>query len=386
MKGVSNDVFSKAESFLRVCYQEMEMTEKLQTRLEEVKNEIHRSGTYYHTIDELTHGARMAWRNSNRCVGRLYWKTLKVIDARHLSEEDDIFSALEHHIQYAFNNGKIRSTITVFRQKLPNEKEGPRILNQQLIHFAGHLQEDGSVIGDPVEIDFTEWCKQSGHVFENTSFEVLPHAIQWPGRDQRVKKITLPEGIIIPISHPEYEWFQDLGLFWYTVPIISEMMLEIGGICYTAAPFNGWYMVTEIGSRNFGDAHRYNMLPVIANKIGLDTKKQNTLWKDRAILELNRAVLHSYEKAGASISSHHESSEQFIQFEESEQRRGREVTADWIWIAPPMSTSSLKVFHKYYENTILTPNYFYQDPVIGKPKPELPYDCPFHSKSLQNKD
>jgi hypothetical protein len=178
------------------------------------------------------------------------------------------------------------------------------------------LQEDGSVIGDPVEIDFTEWCKQSGHVFENTSFEVLPHAIQWPGRDPRVKKITLPEGIIIPISHPEYEWFQDLGLFWYTVPIISEMMLEIGGICYTAAPFNVWYMVTEIGSRNFGDAHRYNMLPVIASKIGLDTKKQNTLWKDRAILELNRAVLHSYEKAGASISSHHESSEQFIQFEE----------------------------------------------------------------------
>ena len=86
MTSVNNDVFSKAESFLKVCYEEMEMTEKLQARLEEVRNEIHRSGTYYHTIDELTHGARMAWRNSNRCVGRLFWKTLKVIDARHLSD------------------------------------------------------------------------------------------------------------------------------------------------------------------------------------------------------------------------------------------------------------------------------------------------------------
>jgi len=378
----NNEIFLKAESFLKVCYQELEMTEKLQDRLEEVKNEIQQSGTYFHTNDELTHGARMAWRNSNRCVGRLYWKTLKVIDARHLTDEDDIFKAMEHHIDYAFNNGRIRSTITVFRQKMPNEKEGPRILNQQLIHFAGHLQEDGSVIGDPAEVEYTKWCKQQGHVFENTPFDVLPHGIQWPGKEQKIKTFTLPKDVIIPITHPDYDWFNELGLFWYAVPIISEMMLEIGGIFYTAAPFNGWYMGTEIGSRNFGDAHRYNMLPVIANKIGLDTKNDNSLWKDRAILELNRAVLHSFEKAGVPISSHHESSEQFIQFEESEHRRGREVTADWIWIAPPMSTSSLKVFHKYYDNTIITPNYFYQDAVIGKPKQVLSYDCPFHKKSL----
>ena len=274
MASVNNDVFSKAESFLKVCYEEMEMTENLQARLEVVKNEIHLNSNYYHTIDELTHGARMAWRNSNRCVGRLFWKTLKVIDARHLSDEDEIFKALDYHIKYAFNDGKIRSTITVFRQRMPDEKEGPRILNQQLIHFAGHLQEDGSVIGDPVETDFTQWCKGNGHVFKNTSFDVLPHAIQWPGKEQRIKMVTLPEGVIIPIAHPEYEWFEDLGLIWYAVPIISEMMLEIGGICYTAAPFNGWYMVTEIGSRNFGDATRYNMLPIIANKIGLDTQKK----------------------------------------------------------------------------------------------------------------
>jgi nitric-oxide synthase len=97
----NNEIFLKAESFLKVCYQELEMTEKLQDRLEEVKSEIQQSGTYFHTNEELTHGARMAWRNSNRCVGRLYWKTLKVIDARHLTDEDDIFKAMEHHIEYA---------------------------------------------------------------------------------------------------------------------------------------------------------------------------------------------------------------------------------------------------------------------------------------------
>jgi nitric-oxide synthase len=39
------------------------------------------------------------------------------------------------------------------------------------------------------------------------------------------------------------------------------MKLEIGGIEFTACPFNGWYMVTEIG-RNLADTNRYNKLPV----------------------------------------------------------------------------------------------------------------------------
>ena len=40
------------------------------------------------------------------------------------------------------------------------------------------------------------------------------------------------------------------------------MMLEIGGLEFTACPFNGWYMETEIG-RDLGDLNRYNKLPVI---------------------------------------------------------------------------------------------------------------------------
>ena len=40
------------------------------------------------------------------------------------------------------------------------------------------------------------------------------------------------------------------------------MMLDIGGLQFTAAPFNGWYMSSEIASRNFGDEYRYNLLKV----------------------------------------------------------------------------------------------------------------------------
>jgi nitric-oxide synthase len=54
----------------------------------------------------------------------------------------------------------------------------------------------------------------------------------------------------VELSHPELDWFIDLGLRWHAVPAISNMRLCIGGISYPAAPFNGWYMGTEIGARN----------------------------------------------------------------------------------------------------------------------------------------
>lgn len=57
-------------------------------------------------------------------------------------------------------------------------------------------------------------------------------------------------------------WFAELGLRWYALPAVSNMLLEIGGLEFPAAPFNGWYMSSEIGTRNLCDSHRYNLLPV----------------------------------------------------------------------------------------------------------------------------
>lgn len=59
-----------------------------------------------------------------------------------------------------------------------------------------------------------------------------------------------------------YEWFKDLGLKWYGLPAVSNMLLEIGGLEFTACPFSGWYMGTEIGVRDFCDTSRYNILEV----------------------------------------------------------------------------------------------------------------------------
>ena len=64
-------------------------------------------------------------------------------------------------------------------------------------------------------------------------------------------------------------------------------------------------MGTEIGARNLADHDRYNMLPAIAEIFNLDTTKHASLWRDRALVELNIAVLHSFKEDGVSIVDHH---------------------------------------------------------------------------------
>lgn len=59
-----------------------------------------------------------------------------------------------------------------------------------------------------------------------------------------------------------YEWFQELELKWYALPAVSNMLLEVGGLEFPGCPFNGWYMGTEIGVRDFCDVQRYNILEV----------------------------------------------------------------------------------------------------------------------------
>ena len=53
-----------------------------------------------------------------------------------------------------------------------------------------------------------------------------------------------------------YDWFGELGLKWFAVPAVANMMLDCGGLEFTAVPFNGWYMGTEIGARDLCDAGR----------------------------------------------------------------------------------------------------------------------------------
>ncbi|HVB21592.1 MAG TPA: nitric oxide synthase oxygenase [Ktedonobacteraceae bacterium] len=355
------ELFLEARAYLQLFHQECDRFEAFPERLTAIQDEIKQDGTYRQTYDELLYGAKVAWRNNTRCIGRLHWQSLVVRDMRHLSTAEEIFSALVDHIRCATNGGKIRSTITIFAPQAPGQP-GIRIWNPQLIRYAGYRQPDGSIVGDPANQELTAILQQLGWKGgQETSFDLLPLVIQMPNQHPRM--FMLPEDAVleVPLSHPDYSWFAELGLKWHALPVISNMRMEIGGISYTAAPFNGWYMGTEIGARNLGDVNRYNLLPVIAKQMGLDTRSDRTLWKDRALVELNIAVLSSFARYGVTAVDHHTASRQFLLHDEQEQRVGRTVPAHWVWIVPPISGSASPIFHKtYYKNTILKPNYFYQ--------------------------
>jgi nitric oxide synthase oxygenase domain/subunit len=47
--------------------------------------------------------------------------------------------------------------ITVFPQRIRG-RDDYRVWNSQLVSFAGYLQPDGSIIGDPGRVQFTRVC------------------------------------------------------------------------------------------------------------------------------------------------------------------------------------------------------------------------------------
>ena len=87
--------------------------------------------------------------------------------------------------------------------------------------------------------------------------------------------------------------------------------------------------------------------PVIARRLGLSTRSSTNLWRDRALVELNVAVLHSFKAAGVRMVDHHSAAEQFMTHLDRERGHGRDTPGDWSWLVPPMSGATTPVFHRY---------------------------------------
>src|SRR2546421_8302301 len=92
---------AEAEDFVRLYHAEHPGAGPVERRLREVRGEIAATGTYVHSAAELTFGARVAWRNSSRCIGRLYWRSLLVLDRRDATGADGIFRDLVTHLRIA---------------------------------------------------------------------------------------------------------------------------------------------------------------------------------------------------------------------------------------------------------------------------------------------
>src|ERR1700756_565143 len=328
-------------------------------RWSQVRNQIRDGQSDYLTREELEYGAKVAWRNSTRCVGRLAWENLVVRDLRHLNTPERVFAALIDHIRLSTNCGRIVPMVSIFAAG-SLDKPRVRIWNRQLIGYAAYLETDGSILGDPINLSFTRRIEALGWKPSSRGrFDLLPIVIEMDGA---VRWFDLPADTVLEVSirHPRYDWFEQLDLKWFALPAVSGMRLEIGGVTFPSAPFSGWYVGSEIGARDLADADRYNGLPEIGRCLSLDTDSNRSLWKDRALVELNEAVLWSFSEAGVAMVDHHTVTKQFLIHEKRENEAGRCVYADWSWIVPPISGAATPVFHRTFKERTLKPNFLAQ--------------------------
>jgi nitric-oxide synthase, bacterial len=371
---------AEAEEFVRGFHAENPGAGDVKERLSQVRAEVSRTGTYGHTFPELQWAARAAWRHAARCSGRDKWRTLRVRDRRAVSDPQEVAAETIAHLRAATGAGRIRSWITVFAPDTP-ERPGPRILNPQAVRYAGYRKPAGGITGDPLNVALTELAASLGWEGDGTAFDVLPLIVI--DSETRPQLFQVPRDAVleVPITHPEFGWFAELGLRWYAVPVITDMYLEAGGIRYPCAPFNGWYQAsTEVGVRNLGDPDRYNMLPAVAAGMGLDMSSVATFWPDRAAVELAVAVQHSFRAAGVMATDHQTEARRFVQFAETEEASGRPWCADWSWVNPPISASTTPVFRRTYPDRVLKPGFFRHEDSIALMTRESdggpPHGCP----------
>jgi nitric-oxide synthase len=332
-------------------------------RVQDVVAEIAETGTYVHTEEELTVGARLAWRHNTRCIGKLYWRGLAVRDLRGVTDPQAIADGCLDHTEFVHNKGRIKPSITIFAPNRPG-RNAAVVRNSQLISYAGHRQADGTIVGDPNTADLTDVAKANGwNPARHGRFDVLPLVVETP--DGRISVHEIPEGLAheVEIEHPTIEGLAELGLRWWGFPSICDNVLSIGGIQYPLAPFTGWYLAPEISARDFSDTYRYNLLPEIAEALGIDTSDVRSLWKDRAVVELTAAVLHSYDKAGIRMDDHHTAAQKFHKWTQSEEKKGCPVEAEWSWMIPPISGSLSPNFHEEFEDVFKLPALIRRPPI-----------------------
>lgn len=358
----------EAAAFIRRYHRENAIGEaSCRARLAEVGRSLRCTGTYAHSPEELAFGARLAWRNHARCIGRLYWESLEVIDARHVVDPDEMAGAIMDHMAAALGEGRIRSMITIFAPIEPGRYPA-YVESPQITRYAGYLVEDGTRIGDRQNIEATRAAIGRGWIPPEPrgAFDLLPMVIREPKGGRLLYEI--PRDVVreIPIAHPKIPAIAELGLRWYAVPCVSDMILTIGGVDYPCAPFNGFYMCTEIASRNFADENRYDLLPQVARALGDDPEAPGPeFWRDRALTELNQAVLSSFEAAGVTMTDHHSESRRYMTFAQRERAQGREPSGVWPWIVPPQASAACPVFHVDMRDVNATPNFYRSRAIDG---------------------
>ncbi len=214
---------------------------------------------------------------------------------------DEIFDEIVEHIKVASSGHNIRSVMTIFRPRRRDETWGVKFWNSQFVRYAGYKNPTSDeILGDAENVGFTSYLIDHNlwkPPAEKSAFDVLPIVIKIPGNDTPIA-YELPASVNneILIEHPEFPEVKKLGYKWTAIPALSNFSVMIGGIEYTAAQFNGWFVTTEI-ARNL--LERYEALKPLATAMDFDPTDK--FLAQRVSIELEAAILYSFEKRNVTI-------------------------------------------------------------------------------------
>jgi nitric oxide synthase oxygenase domain/subunit len=236
-------------------------------------------GSWHQLPAELEYGLRAAWRNARRCIMRSEHEHLALCDLRRVQSSREMARTIVKGMQTAFNRGHILPTVFVFPPRQPG-KRGPMIWNHQMLAFAGYKQADGSILGDPANVHLTESMIEYGWKppINKSRWDMLPLITMAENDAPYMMELPLELRRTVQITHPRYEQeFSDLDLRWVVAPALCRLGFDIGGNQYTATPFIGWFMDSEIGVRDLADTFRYNVLPDVVNALRLSPEPETPL-------------------------------------------------------------------------------------------------------------
>ncbi|GHP15262.1 nitric oxide synthase-like protein [Collybia sordida] len=361
-------VQQEAEDFLRELHQDNFFADEIEfrERLQHVRTEIQNGsiegviwatqefgtvgGTWTQTVQELEFGIQRAWRNAEKCIMRSHCENISLCDLRSVKYSNEMALELVKGLNDAYNDGNIIPTVFVFPPRTPN-KSGPLIWNEQILSFAAYETENGSFMGDPRNAQLTKDIIELGWVppQPRSPWDILPVVVM--AEDDEPVLVELPMNLrkLVEIRHPKYDdAFWRLDLKWVAFPAPSKFGFDIGGIQYTATPFMGWFLDTEIGIHSLANPYRYHVLPEIVNVLYLDNpssepandfkalpKHEQLAMLSRAQTELNYAIYHSFFQDGITISDTLSSSKKWASYNDDfEKKNGYRLSSDTYWLTP----------------------------------------------------
>ncbi|KAF9462530.1 nitric oxide synthase [Collybia nuda] len=363
----------EAEDFLRELYSDKLFASEtnFQERLQQARSEIRNGsfggliyetqetgivgGTWTQTPQELEFGIRWAWRNARKCLMRSCCEDLRLCDLRSVKCGNEMAMELVKGLTEAYNGGDVIPTVFAFFPQTTNSR-GPMIWNDRILSFAAYETEDGTILGDPENTQLTKDIMELGWAppQPKSRWDVLPVVVM--AKDEEPIFVELPPNLrrLVKIRHPRYEAaFEKLDLKWVAFPAFSRLGFDIGGVQYTAAPFIGWFMDTEIGDRGLADPLRYNVLPDLVKALYFNNpisepanafehlpKYEQLVMLSRAQIELNYAIYYSFLQDGIRISDTLSALKKWIRYnDEFEKKNGYFLPSDPYWL--PSSQSSV---------------------------------------------